>query len=63
MRLLEIDSDGDPGIKAGAMKAIADRRNWPIGTKRQVASRYQLRFEVFDRIIEFVEKAVARRRT
>jgi MerR family transcriptional regulator, thiopeptide resistance regulator len=58
-KLFEIESGGDPGIKAGAMKAIADRHNWPIWRKRQMASIYQLSFESLDQVIEFLQRAVA----
>lgn len=59
MKLFEIDSGGDPGIKSGAMKAIADRHNWPIRLKRQMESTYQLSFESLDQVIEFLQRAIA----
>lgn len=62
METLEIDSDGDPGIKTGALRAIADRQNWPTWLKRQAASRYQLTYEAFDQVAEFLERAIARRK-
>lgn len=61
MNLFEVDSGGDPGIKAGATKAIADRRNWPIWLKRRMASTYQLSFEDLNQVVEFLERAVARK--
>jgi MerR family transcriptional regulator, thiopeptide resistance regulator len=61
-KLLEIDSGGDPGIKAGVMKAFGDRRNWPNWLKRQMASTHQLSFESFDQVVEFLQKAVANAR-
>jgi hypothetical protein len=62
IELFELDSDGDPGIKAGARKAMADRKNWPVWMKRQVASRHQLTFEAFDRVAAFLDRARASRR-
>ncbi|HKF24207.1 MAG TPA: MerR family transcriptional regulator [Candidatus Angelobacter sp.] len=57
--LFELESGGDAGIKAGGMKAMADRKNWPAWMKRQVASRYQMSFEAFDRVAKFLDRATA----
>src|SRR5262249_31794565 len=54
MELLDLESDGDSGIKTGAMKALADRRKWPAWLKGQVASRYQMSFEKFNDICKFL---------
>jgi DNA-binding transcriptional MerR regulator len=59
MELVELESGGDPGIKAGGKKAMADRQNWPVWMKRQVASRYQVSVETFERVAAFLEQAAA----
>ena len=59
VELLELESGGDPGIKAGMRKAMGDRKNWPAWMKRQVASRYQMSFQDFNRVAEFLDRATA----
>jgi hypothetical protein len=61
IELLERESDGDSGVKAGATKAMAARRNWPGWLKKQVASRYEVSYETFNDIARFLEKARRRR--
>ena len=60
MELFELESAGDAGIKAGAERAMADRENWPAWMKRQVASRYQMSFQSFNRVADFLDRAAAR---
>ena len=61
MELFELESGGDPGIKAGGRKAMADRKNWPAWMKRQVASSYQMSFQDFNRVTDFLDRATAGR--
>jgi DNA-binding transcriptional MerR regulator len=60
LKLSDIESDGDPEIKDGIMKSMADRKNWPAWVKREVASRYQMSFADFNRAADFIERALAR---
>jgi hypothetical protein len=61
MELLDLESEGDVGVKTGSMKAIADRRRWPHWLQKQIASRFQLTFDAFDGVHKLVERALARR--
>jgi DNA-binding transcriptional MerR regulator len=62
MELLDIESDGDLGVRTGLMKAIAGRDSWPLWLKRWVASRCQLTVDAYDEVHEFIERALARQR-
>jgi hypothetical protein len=62
MELLDLESDGDPGVRTGSMKAIGDRQSWPHWLKRQIASRFQLNFDNHGDIHAFIERALAYRR-
>ena len=59
MELLDVESDGDPGVKTGSLKTIADRLSWPVWLKRTAARRHQLSFEAYNDNLKFIERALA----
>jgi hypothetical protein len=53
MNLAERDSDGDLEVQAGAIKAWADRKNWPAGLRQRI-SEYDL-----ESLAPFIASAIA----
>ncbi|HTD23155.1 MAG TPA: TipAS antibiotic-recognition domain-containing protein [Terriglobales bacterium] len=52
MELVESSSGGDPDLKAGALKAWADRQHWPAAERERIAS-----FNV-EKIADFISDAL-----
>jgi len=59
MALMDAASYDDSGIKAGLMKAWADRRNWPATMRWQEEGLCMMTSERFDKAADFIDKAVA----
>ena len=57
----EADSGGDPEIKAGAMRAWADRSNWPAILRWQTEAMYRTTFDRFEKVADFVDAALLER--
>jgi DNA-binding transcriptional MerR regulator len=56
-------SGGDPGVKAGLMKAWADRRNWTAPLRWQAEALYMMVYERFEKAADFIDKTVSPRDT
>jgi hypothetical protein len=59
LELRKFDSGGDAGIEEGIVKTWADRRNWPDILKRSMASTFQMDFATIDKVVEFINQAIA----
>jgi hypothetical protein len=59
LELRQIETGGDAEIEEGITKSWADRRNWPDALKQSMASRLQMDFETIDKVVEFINKAIA----
>lgn len=56
---LEHESSGDAEIKAGLMKAWADRQNWPTTLRWQTEGTSMMTGERFDKAADFIDKALS----
>lgn len=56
---IDKSSGGDPEVKEGLMKAMADRRNWPTTLKWQAEAIYGLSFDRFLKATDFMDRAFA----
>lgn len=56
---MEDESFGDAEIKAGLMKAWADRQNWSATLLWQTEASYMATAERFDKAADFIDKALA----
>src|SRR5712692_4126430 len=54
--LLDAETGGDAETKAAMRKAWADRRNWPDGMRRYVASLYDAEPDAWERVAAFVTR-------
>jgi hypothetical protein len=61
LELREFDTGGDAGTEEGIKKSWADRRNWPDALKQLCASTVRMDFETIDKVVEFINKAIAHR--
>jgi MerR family transcriptional regulator, thiopeptide resistance regulator len=61
LELREFDTGGDAGVEEGIKKSWADRRNWPDALKQAWASTLWMDFETIDKVVEFINKAIAHR--
>jgi DNA-binding transcriptional MerR regulator len=59
MEQREADSGGDPEVKEGAMRAWADRHNWPAIMRWQTEALYRTTFDRFERVADFIDEALA----
>jgi DNA-binding transcriptional MerR regulator len=57
--LLEDESSGDPEIKAGLVKAWADRQNWSATLRWCTEAIFMMTGERFDKAADFIDRAVA----
>jgi DNA-binding transcriptional MerR regulator len=55
----EYASSGDPEVKAGLMKAWADRQNWPATLRWQTEGIVMMTAERFDKAADFLDQALA----
>jgi len=60
---IELDSVGDAEVKAGVMKAWADRRNWPATLRHQMQGLHMMPYERLLRCADFIDGAIAQRLT
>jgi DNA-binding transcriptional MerR regulator len=56
---MEDESFGDAEIKAGLIKAWADRQNWSATLRWQAEASYMTTAERFDKAADFIDKALA----
>lgn len=56
---LEVDSGGDPEIKAGLLAGWSRRREWPASYRWRVEALHMMSFERFEKAADFLDKAVA----
>lgn len=59
MAQMDAVSGGDPDVKAGLMKAWADRRNWPATLRWLEEGLSRMASDQFDKSADFIDKAVA----
>jgi DNA-binding transcriptional MerR regulator len=59
MALMDAASGGDPAVKAGLLKAWADRRNWPATVRWQEEGLCMMTTERFEKAAEFIDRAIA----
>jgi len=59
--LRESESAGSPGVLAGAARAWADRRNWPLTLRRKEAVSYGVNLENFGKAADFIDAATEAR--
>jgi hypothetical protein len=57
--LLDIETGGDAETKAIMIDAWKQRRNWPTGLRRYVASLHMMDSELWERVTDFIEQASA----
>ena len=57
--LVESETGGDPETKSSMMKAWTNRRKWPAGLRRYVASTYLMEPRTWKKVTEFIERASA----
>jgi DNA-binding transcriptional MerR regulator len=53
---MDHSSGGDPSVKEGMMKGWADRKNWPTTMRWQAEAIYQMSFERFLRVADFIDR-------
>ncbi len=53
--LLDAEAGGDAGTKAAIQKAWSNRRNWPDGMRRYVASLYDTEPDAWERVAMFLD--------
>jgi hypothetical protein len=58
--LRQRESAGDAGVLAGAARAWADRRNWPLALQWKEAASYRMTLEDFERAADFIAAAMQR---
>jgi hypothetical protein len=60
---LDAEVVGDAATKAAMQKAWANRRNWPDGMRRYVASLYEAEPDAWERVASFLDatRTAARR--
>jgi DNA-binding transcriptional MerR regulator len=56
---LEMNSGGDPDIKAGLMAGWARRREWPPSVRWRTEALHLMSFEGFERAADFLDRALA----
>ena len=55
---LEVNSGGDPEIKAHLLKGWSQRRHWPEAQRWQIERLHMMSFERFTRAADFLDRAV-----
>jgi hypothetical protein len=58
--LRESESAGDAGVLAGAARAWADRRNWPLALQSKEAAAYRMTLDDFGKAADFIDAAIQR---
>jgi len=56
---MDATSGGNPGVRAGLMKAWADRRNWPATLRWLEEGLCMMTYERFEKAADFIDKTVA----
>lgn len=56
---LEDESSGDAEIKAGLVKAWADRQNWPATVRWYMEGIFMMTGERFDKAADFIDRTIA----
>ena len=59
LALVDSACGGDPEIKAGVIRAWADRLNWTATLRWQMEAVYGARSERFDKAAAFIDRALA----
>ena len=57
--LLDVETNGDAGIKADHTAFVQQRRSWPDGMRRYMASLYDTDADTWSRVADFIEQALA----
>jgi DNA-binding transcriptional MerR regulator len=60
-RLLDVETEGDEGVKADIAEFVRQRRSWPAGMRRYMASLYATDVDTWSRVMDFIERALAYR--
>lgn len=58
IELRDSESAGDAGVLAGAARAWADRRNWPLTLRWKEAVAYRMTLEDFENAADFIDAAM-----
>jgi DNA-binding transcriptional MerR regulator len=61
--LLEVESNGDEEVKADMAASMQRRHSWPPGMRRYIASLYDTDAETWLRVTDFIERALACKRS
>ena len=61
--LLDEECDGDEEIKADHAALVQRRQSWPAGMRRYIASLYDTDTDTWSRVVDFIEQALAYKRS